>query len=123
MINAKVIYNSILNDERITEYTENIFDAYPETVETFPCIIFQDDNQRDEEFADNLPTVDSLGVQIHIYTKALDGYSTTTEIGLVVAEVMKENWFVCTSNREVPDVEDNVRHRVMYFTRDVFSLK
>jgi hypothetical protein len=35
---------------------------------------------------------------------------------------MKENYFICTGNREVADIDDNVRHRVMYFIRDVYSL-
>lgn len=121
MINAKKLYNTILSDERIQKVTKNIFDAYPETVENFPCIIFLDDNQTDIEFADNLPLGDALSVQIHIFTKALSSYATTSAIGLVVAEVMKEQYFTCRNNREVPDVSDNVRHRVMYFTREVFS--
>lgn len=121
MINAKKLYNTILSDKRIQDVTKNIFDAYPETVENFPCIIFLDDNQTDIEFADNLPLGDALSVQIHIFTKALSDYATTSAIGLVVAEVMKEQYFTCRNNREVPDVSDNVRHRVMYFTREVFS--
>ena len=122
MINAKYLYNTILNDARITAVAPKVFDAYPNSITKFPCVIFLDDSQADKEFADNFPLADSIGVQIHIFTKALSGYKTTTEIGLVVAEVMKENYFVCTSNTEAPDVDDNIRHRVMYFKRDVYSL-
>lgn len=122
MINAKLMYNTILNDARIKAVAPNVLDAYPSTVTKFPCVIFLDDRQNDKEFADNLPTVDSLGVEVHIFTKAVGTYKTTTEIGLVVAEVMKENYFICTGNREVADIDDNVRHRVMYFIRDVYSL-
>ena len=121
MINAKKLYKTILSDSRIQAITNNVFDAYPETVEKFPCIIYLDDNQTDIEFADNLPTCDSLSVQIHIFTKALKNYATTSAIGITVAEVMKENYFTCRNNREVQDINDNVRHRVMYFTREVFS--
>lgn len=122
MINAKLLYNTILNDARITAVAPIVLDAYPDSIEKFPCVIFLDDSQRDKEFADNFPTADSIGVQIHIFTKALASYKTTTEIGLVVAEVMKENYFVCTSNTEAPDIDDKVRHRVMYFIRDIYSL-
>jgi len=121
MINAKKIYNTLLNDERIKAVVKTVLDAYPTTFTTFPCVVFLDAEQSDAEFADNLPTVDKLGVEIHIFTKAVGTYKTTAEIGLVVADIMKENYFTCTSNREVPDVEDNIRHRVMYFTREVFS--
>ena len=121
MINAKAIYNTLLNDERVKAVAKEIVDAYPSIITKFPCVIFLDAEQSDREFADNLPTVDKLGVEIHIFTKALGTYKTTTEIGLVVADVMKKQFFTCSSNREVPDVEDNIRHRVMYFTREVFS--
>jgi len=120
MINAKKIYNTLLNDERIKAVVKTVLDAYPTTFTKFPCVVFLDAEQSDREFADNLPTVDKLGVEVHIFIKAVGTYKTTTEIGLVVADVMKENYFTCTSNREVPDVEDNIRHRVMYFTREVF---
>lgn len=122
MINAKKFYKTVLSDSRITAVASTVLDAYPDAIETFPCIIFLDDNQTDKEFADNLPLADNIRVQIHIFTKALKNYKTTSEIGLAVAQVMKENWFVCTGNTETPDVDDKVRHRVMYFTRDVYSL-
>lgn len=122
MINAKKFYKTVLSDARITSLVNSVLDAYPETVEQFPCIIFLDDNQSDKEFADNLPLADNIRVQVHIFTKALKDYKTTSEIGLAVAQVMKENWFVCTGNTETPDVDDKVRHRVMYFTRDIYSL-
>lgn len=123
MINAKSLYYSLLSDSRITDLVgeDNVFDAYPETVETFPCVIFLDANQSDTEFADNLPIADSLELQVHIFTKALDGYATTSEIGLVVATVMRENFFVATQNSELSDVEDNVRHRVMTFRKVLLS--
>lgn len=122
MINAKAKYYSILNDERLTSIVEKVLDAYPNTITKFPCVIFLDDNQNDTEFADNEPLADNLSLQVHIFTKALSGYKTTTEIGLVVNTLMKENYFACTSNREVPDSDDKVRHRVMYFTRAVYTL-
>lgn len=122
MINAKKYYKTVLSDARITAVASTVLDAFPDAIETFPCIIFLDDNQTDKEFADNLPLADNIKVQIHIFTKALKGYNTTSEIGMVIADVMKDNWFVCTGNTEAPDVEDKIRHRVMYFTRDVYSL-
>lgn len=115
MINAKALYYSLLNDERLTDIVSDIFDAYPETVETFPCVIYLEENQSDIEFADNKPMGDSLSFEVHIFTKALDGFPTTSEIGLIVAEIMMDNYFVCRGNREVADVVDNVRHRVMTF--------
>ena len=121
MINAKKLYKTVLSDARIQAITKNVFDAYPETVENFPCIIYLDDNQNDIEFADNMPLANAISVQIHIFTKALKNYATTSTIGITIAEVMKENFFVCRNNREVQDVADNIRHRVMYFTREVFS--
>lgn len=123
MINAKSLYYSILQDERLTELVgeDNILDAYPETVETFPCVIFLEENQLDREFADNQPLADELSLTVHIFTKALDGYPTSSEIGLVVATIMRGNFFVATQNREMSDVSDNVRHRVMAFRKVLLS--
>lgn len=121
MINAKKLYNTILNDTRITDLVTVVLDAYPDTVEEFPCLIYLDENQNDIEFADNLPLGNSITVQVHIFTKALSGYATTSTIGITVAEIMKENYFTCRNNREVEDEDDNIRHRVMEFTREVFS--
>ena len=123
MINTKALYYSLLNDERITALVgnDNIFDAYPNTVETFPCIIYLDENQNDVEFADNQPLANDITVQIHIFTKALENYYTTFEIGSVVARVMAENFFACTQNGESPDPDADVRHRVMTFRKVVLS--
>ena len=122
MINAKKIYNEIINDSRIVELIgeDNIFDAYPNSVETFPCVIYLEGNQNDVEFADNLPIANSCSVDIHIFTKALKNYPTTSEIGIVVGEVFKENYFVCTSNLETVDDNPEVRHRVMSFRKGIF---
>lgn len=121
MINAKKLYYTLLQDERITEYTENIFDAYPSTVETFPCVIFLEQSQSDIEFADNLPMANNLTVDIHIFTKALEDYPTTAELAIAINSVMQENFFVCRNNREVPDPDGDVRHRVLTFGKFIFS--
>ena len=120
MIDAKKLYKTILSDSRITALVKDVLDAYPGTIEKFPSVIYLDENQTDIEFADNLPQGDSIAVQVHIFTKALKNYATTSEIGLKIAEVMRENYFTCRNNREVQDIDDNERHRVMYFTREVF---
>lgn len=121
MINAKKIIYNILNDERLTSQVKDIFDAYPTTVENFPCVIFLDAGQNDIEFADNKPLAVNVDIEVHIFTKALDGYLTTSQIGITVDDIMKENYFICNSNMEVPDVDDNVRHRVMVFRNNFFS--
>lgn len=123
MINAKELYYQMLHDERITDIvgSNGIFDAYPETIEDFPCVIYLEENQNDVEFADNQPTTNNLSFQLHIFTKALDGYATTSQIALTVDEVLKEYYFVCRSNRELQDVQDNVRHRVLNYSRALFD--
>lgn len=123
MINLKSLVYKILKDSRITSLIseDNILDAYPNKVETFPCIIFLDSNQNDIEFADNKPLGDNCSVDIHIFTKALGGYSTTSEIGITVAEVFTDNFFACVGNTEVSDPDPNVRHRVMNFRKEILS--
>lgn len=112
---------TIMSDTRIYEIVgDNVFSSYPETVTTFPCVIYLDSNQHDIEFADNQPLASDTMAEVHIFTKALSGYPTTAEIGIIVATVMRDNFYVCTQNGEVPDPEDSVRHRRMTFRRAEF---
>lgn len=120
MVNLKKIVYNILSDERITELGLNVLDAYPNEVEVFPTVVFFEVNQNDIEFADNKPLANVCEMEVHIFTKALDGYMTTSEIGLAINEVMQDNFFILSSNREVPDVVDDVRHRVMNFRKAIF---
>lgn len=119
MINAKALYNTILSDTRLTDVV-TVFDAYPSTVETFPCVCFIDESQNDIEFADNQPLANNLTVQIHIFTKALSGYATTTEIAILVNTLMREKDFYCSANSELQDVDADVRHRVLTYRNFCF---
>jgi len=100
--------------------TNNISDAWPEVVNTFPMVIIMDDNQRDWEFVDNKPKGSSVTVTIHIFTKAKAGAPTTSAIGSAVALVFYNLDFACTSNGEVSDPVPDVRHRIMRFSRELF---
>lgn len=122
MINAKIIYNNLLNDSRLLTLVDddNISDVYPDEVVMFPTVIFQDSEQTDTEFCDNLPIANNCNVSIHIFTKSLDGYPTTSEIGIIIGQIFKENFFVCNGNREL-DESDNVKHRVMNFRKEILS--
>lgn len=123
MINTKVIYNTLLNDTRITELVDedNILSSWPNEVETFPCIIFMDENQSDDEYNDNKPEASRCSVQIHIFTKKLDGYVTTSEIGVIIAEVMHEDLWNCSQNGEVSNTDPDCEHRVMVFNKSIFN--
>lgn len=123
MINTKRIYYKLLNNNKITAIVndENILDAYPEEVEIFPCIIFLDGNQSDSEFADNKPIANDCSVDIHIFTKAESGYPTTSEIGIAIGEVFKDEFFTCPVNTETSDTQKDVRHRIMSFRKQMLS--
>lgn len=117
----EIVYGILSGNETIAGYVgENILDAYPNMVENFPCIIFLDANQSDVEFADNKPLADAAEVEIHIFTKALDGFPTATEIGEAVYGAMNENYFVLTGGRGLSDPDDEVRHRIMNFRNIIF---
>ena len=125
MINAKELYNSLLTDSRITELVDedNILSSWPnEEIETFPCIIFLDDNQSDDEYYENMPGASRCSVQIHIFSKKLENYVTTSEIGVIIAKVMNEDLWNCSQNGEVSDPDPNCEHRVMRFNKSIFEL-
>lgn len=120
MINVKKIYNSLLNDARITSLVSNIFNAYPAEVEIYPCIIFLDSNQNDDEYADNKPEASGCSVEIHIFTKKLDGFVSSSDVAVAVAEVMNEDLWNCSRNGEVSDPDPDVEHRVMSFNKSIY---
>lgn len=123
MINTKKIYNKLLNDERIIELVneENIFNAWPSEFETFPCIIFMDENQSNDEYYENMPGASRCSVQIHIFSKKLDGYITTSDIAIIIAKVMNEDLWNCSQNGEITDVDLDCEHRIMVFNKSIFN--
>ena len=124
MINAKKIYNTLLNDSRITALVDDdyILSAWPgEEIENFPCIIFMDNNQADDEYNDNKAAASSCSVQIHIFSKKLDGYTYTADIAISFAEVMNEDLWYCSQNGEVADPDPDAEHRVMSFNKSIFN--
>lgn len=122
MINVKAIYDELLTNEKITALVseDNIMSAYPAEVEVYPCIIFLDENQSDTEYRENKPGASSCSVMIHIFSKKLDGYATTTEIAELIAEVMNDNLWNCSRNGETADPDPDVEHRVMAFNTSIF---
>jgi hypothetical protein len=123
MINTKKIYIKLLNDERITSLVsdEKILNAYPNEIEIYPCIIFLDENQSDTEYCENKPRGSSCSVQIHIFTKKLDGYVTTSDVAEAISEVMNEDLWNCSQNGEVSDPDPDCEHRVMRFNKSIFN--
>ena len=123
MINAKKIYNSLLNNESITSLIpeDNILNAYPDDLEIYPCIIFLDDNQNDTEYYENKPGAGFCSVQIHIFSKKLENYVSTADVAIAIAEVFNNDLWNCIQNGEVSDPSTNVEHRVMRFNKSIFN--
>lgn len=122
MVNAKEICNALLQDGDVAGLVgnENLYNAYPALIEEFPSVIVLDENQRDAEFADNMPMVSVCTVALHIFTKSIEGYPTSSEIGIAAAGVMNSDFWHCVQNGEVADPQPDVEHRIMKFTKAVF---
>lgn len=122
MINVKKIYSEIFSDERITNLIseDNIMNSYPNEVEVFPCIIFVDENQSDDEYGENKPNASSCSLMVHIFSKKLDGYVSTSDVSEVVAEVLNEKLWNCSQNSEIADPDPDCEHRVMSFNKSIF---
>lgn len=123
MLNLKKYYYSILKNSELSVRIgeDRILSAYPEKVLNFPCVIFEDVTQSDTEFSDNLPQATKARVRVHVYTKALDGYDTTTTLGKIIHDVFRNHWWACTSNGEASDPDTTVRHRIMEFSREFYG--
>ena len=99
-----------------------IVSAYPQEVKTFPLIIFEDMNSSDVAFSDNLPEGTSAQVRIHIFSKTIKGYPKAETIADVVRSIFRNDFWSMTGNNESPDVEDNIKHRILDFKREFYSL-
>lgn len=124
-MNLKKYYMSLLSasSELIALIGENhIVSAYPQEVKIFPLVIFEDVNSSDVAFSDNLPEGTSATVRIHIFSKTIKGYPKAEEIADVVRSIFRNDYWTMTGNNETPDVEDNIKHRVLDFKREFYSL-
>ena len=124
-MNLKKYYMSLLsqNAELISLIGENrVLSAYPQEVTKFPIVIFEDMNSSDVAFSDNLPEGTSAQVRIHIFSKTVKNYPKVEDIAEVVRTIFRNDYWAMTSNNETPDVEDNIKHRIMDFKREFYSL-
>lgn len=125
MLKTKAYIYDLLSTDTTLLYlvgsSDNIVDAWPETVTLFPLVICQDENQDDWEYADNAPKGANVSVRIDVFTKIGGTYPTSTSIGYEVDRIMKSEFFRCNSNGEVADDTEGVRHRVMRYSRAMFS--
>ena len=99
-----------------------IVSAYPQEVKTFPLVIFEDLNSSDVAYSDNLPEGTSAQVRIHIFSKTIKGYPKAETIADVVRSIFRNDYWSMTGNNESPDVEDNIKHRILDFRREFYSL-
>ena len=99
-----------------------IVSAYPQEVKSFPLVVFEDMNSSDVAFSDNLPEGTSATVRIHIFSKTIKGYPKAETIADVVRSIFRNDFWSMTGNNESPDVEDNIKHRILDFKREFYSL-
>ena len=99
-----------------------IVSAYPQEVKSFPLVIFEDVNSSDVAYSDNLPEGTSAQVRIHIFSKTIKGYPKAETIADVVRSIFRNDFWSMTGNNESPDVEDNIKHRILDFKREFYSL-
>ena len=123
-MNLKKYYYSLLShdSELVALIGNNIVSAYPQEVKTFPLVIFEDTSSRDTEFSDNLPDGTDATVRIHIFTKTIKDYAKAEDIAEIVRRIFRDEFWTCTLNQETSDVQDNVKHRILDFTRAFYAL-
>ena len=125
-MNLKKYYRTLLTEssDLTTKLgsADKIVSAYPQEVKTFPLVVYEDMSSRDVAFSDNLPEGTSAQVRIHIFSKTIKGYPKAEEIAEIVHSIFRTDFWACTMNQETADVSDNIKHRVMDFTREFYSL-
>lgn len=115
MTNVKEKINSLLSDA-LNDI--QIFAGYPNTIEKFPCVCFMEDGQSEVEFADNTAHYNDCEIELHIFTKKLSGYKTSYEIAFIIDSVMSGDNWVCLNNRETPEPDNEVEHRILSYRKD-----
>ena len=124
-MNLKKYYRTLLTNNSVLVDkvgVNNIVATYPQEVKTFPLIVYEDMNSRDVAFSDNLPEGTNAQVRIHIFSKTLKNYVKVEELAEIVHSIFRLDFWACTMNQETSDVDDNIKHRVMDFTREFYSL-
>lgn len=124
MINVKAYLKKLLDDNALKEKLGTkgkVLASYPSEITVFPCVIYQENSQNDLEFNDNQPDASGVSVRVHIFTKTNTSYPTTSEVGIIVHNIFRTDLWACTYNREMDEAEDNIRHRVMDFTREFYG--
>lgn len=124
-MNLKKYYQDLLNtnsDLVSLLGSGKIVSAYPQEVKHFPLVVYEDTNSSDVAYSDNLPEGTSAQVRIHIFTKTVKGYPTTNQIAELIHQTFRADFWACIMNQETSDVDDNIKHRVMDFRREFYSL-
>jgi hypothetical protein len=124
-MNLKKYYKSLLSgsSKLIALIGENkITSTYPQDEKNFPLVAFEDMNSADVAFSDNKPEGTSAQVRIHVFSKTESGYPKAEDIAEVVRSVFREDYWAMINNTETTDVSDNIKHRVLDFRREFYSL-
>lgn len=124
-MNLKKYYRALLaGNEKLAGIVgvDNILAAYPQKVKTFPLVVYEDNNSSDVAFSDNLPDGVNASVRIHIFSKTLKGYPKAEDIAELVRSIFRQDYWACTLSEDTADVDDNIRHRIMDFTRSFFGV-
>ena len=124
-MNLKKYYMSLLsNNSSLTALigSGKVLSGYPQEVTTFPVVIFEDNDSSDIEFADNLPNGTAAQVRIHVFSKTIKSYPKAEDIAELIRSIFREDFWAMTNNTESPDVDDNIKHRILDFKREFYSL-
>ena len=118
MTNVKKNVNDILSNSQLATHNIEYICGYPDSVEVFPLVCWFEDGQNELEFNDNKPNWNGCEVEVHIFTKKLNGYMTSNEIAFIVDEAMKGGDWRCFNNREIGDSDNEVEHRILNYRKE-----
>lgn len=115
-----IAYSTLTNSSALISAlgdTSHISASYPSEITIFPYVIFLDD-QRDNEFGDNLPMSSDANITIHVFVKDDSPYAITK----IICDLFKPLYWSCVSNVDSPDPDNDIRHRVLSFTRKIWDV-
>jgi hypothetical protein len=113
----KIVYDLMRNNAALVTALGNaskIVYMYPQNFNSLPLVTYQEVNQQDTEWAENLPTASESTIQIDVWTG--ENVSTTAIVTAVDNIFIGELW-TRTFSADVPDPDVRIQHRVIRYVK------
>ena len=116
MLDTKTfLYNALKNDATLVSVlgaASKIQFSYPNDFNALPIVTYEEINNRNVEFADNLPYADESTVQVDVWTN-----TGTTAIAKIIDTILLPLFYTREFGADVPEPNAKIFHKVLRYSR------